>query len=123
MTTEKVSVTVRLDPDTISFLDNLAELQDRDRSYLIKQAVSNFLDEEYYAALRIRRAYARLGSLTRPTLPRGYRLVQDQQQARRTYRFGRLGGQECRLNQINAFVWYTGGSFAVRQFACERRAH
>jgi RHH-type rel operon transcriptional repressor/antitoxin RelB len=43
MTTEKVSVTVRLDPDTISFLDNLAELQDRDRSYLIKQAVSNFI--------------------------------------------------------------------------------
>jgi predicted transcriptional regulator len=44
MTTEKVSVTVRLEPDTIAFLDHLAEVQDRDRSYLIKQAVGNFVE-------------------------------------------------------------------------------
>ncbi len=43
MATEKVSVTVRLDQDTVSFLDRLAEVQDRDRSYLIKQAVGNFV--------------------------------------------------------------------------------
>lgn len=43
MTTDKVSVTVRLDQDTVAFLDQLAALQDRDRSYLIKQAVANFV--------------------------------------------------------------------------------
>jgi len=35
---------VRLDPDTVAFLNKLAELQDRDRSYLIKQAVGNFVE-------------------------------------------------------------------------------
>lgn len=43
MITEKVSVTVRLDPETVAFLDRLAEMEDRDRSYLIKQAVANFV--------------------------------------------------------------------------------
>jgi predicted transcriptional regulator len=43
MSTEKVGITVRLDPDTVAFLDRLAEVQDRDRSYLIKQAVGNFV--------------------------------------------------------------------------------
>lgn len=43
MTAEKVNVTVRLDPDTVAFLDKLAEVEDRDRSYMIKQAVANFV--------------------------------------------------------------------------------
>ncbi len=43
MSTEKVSVTVRLDPETVAFLDRLAEVEDRDRSYMIKQAVANFV--------------------------------------------------------------------------------
>jgi RHH-type transcriptional regulator, rel operon repressor / antitoxin RelB len=43
MTTDKVSVTVRLDEDTVAFLDRLAEVEERDRSYLIKQAVANFV--------------------------------------------------------------------------------
>lgn len=43
MSTEKISVTVRLDPETVAFLDRLAEVEDRDRSYLIKQAVANFV--------------------------------------------------------------------------------
>ena len=43
MTTEKVSVTVRLDQDTVAFLDQLAGVEDRDRSYMIKQAVANFV--------------------------------------------------------------------------------
>jgi predicted transcriptional regulator len=43
MTTEKVSVTVRLDQDTVAFLDKLAEVEDRDRSYMIKRAVANFV--------------------------------------------------------------------------------
>jgi RHH-type rel operon transcriptional repressor/antitoxin RelB len=56
MTTEKVSVTVRLDPDTISFLDRLAELQDRDRSYFIKQAVSNFIQLHRWQVEEIEKA-------------------------------------------------------------------
>jgi len=43
MTAEKVSITVRLDEDTVAFLDQLAEVEDRDRSYLIKKAVANFV--------------------------------------------------------------------------------
>lgn len=43
MTTEKINITVRLDQETIAFLDRLAEVEDRDRSYLIKQAVANFV--------------------------------------------------------------------------------
>jgi predicted transcriptional regulator len=43
MTAEKVNVTVRLDQDIVAFLDKLAEVEDRDRSYMIKQAVSNFV--------------------------------------------------------------------------------
>ncbi len=43
MTTEKVSVTVRLDQDTVAFLDKLAAVEDRDRSYIIKQAVASFV--------------------------------------------------------------------------------
>ena len=43
MTSEKVNITVRLDPDTVAFLDKLAEVEDRDRSYLIKRAVANFV--------------------------------------------------------------------------------
>lgn len=43
MTTEKVSVTVRLDQEDVAFLDRIAEVEDRDRSYLIKQAVANFI--------------------------------------------------------------------------------
>ncbi len=43
MTTEKVSVTIRLDQDTVAFLDRMAEVEDRDRSYMIKQAVNNFV--------------------------------------------------------------------------------
>jgi predicted transcriptional regulator len=43
MSTERVGITVRLDPDTVAFLDRLAKVQDRDRSYLIKQAVGEFV--------------------------------------------------------------------------------
>jgi RHH-type rel operon transcriptional repressor/antitoxin RelB len=43
MTAEKVSITVRLDQETVAFLDQIAEVEDRDRSYLIKQAVANFV--------------------------------------------------------------------------------
>lgn len=43
MSTEKVNITVRLDQDTVAFLDQLAEVEERDRSYMIKKAVANFV--------------------------------------------------------------------------------
>jgi predicted transcriptional regulator len=39
----KVNVTCRLETEEVAVLDRLAELMDRDRSYLIKQAVSEFI--------------------------------------------------------------------------------
>ena len=41
---EKISVTVRLDEETVAFLDTLGEVEDRDRSYLVRKAVANFVE-------------------------------------------------------------------------------
>lgn len=41
---EKVSITVRLDEETVTFLDKLGEVEDRDRSYLVRKAVANFVE-------------------------------------------------------------------------------
>jgi RHH-type transcriptional regulator, rel operon repressor / antitoxin RelB len=40
---EKINVTCRMTPDDIAFLDKLGTLWDRDRSYLIKKAVSDYI--------------------------------------------------------------------------------
>lgn len=40
---EKVNVTVRLDKEAVEFLDTLGKSLDRDRSYLIKEAVESFI--------------------------------------------------------------------------------
>ena len=40
---EKVNVTCRLNAEDVAFLDELATMKDRDRSYLIKQAVADFI--------------------------------------------------------------------------------
>ncbi|MGD0462106.1 MAG: ribbon-helix-helix protein, CopG family [Tepidisphaeraceae bacterium] len=40
---KSVNVTCRLDPDSVAFLDKLGENLDRDRSYLIKDAVRQYI--------------------------------------------------------------------------------
>jgi len=40
---EKVSITCKLNADDVAFLDKLAGMQDRDRTYLVKQAVGDFI--------------------------------------------------------------------------------
>ncbi|OJW25480.1 MAG: CopG family transcriptional regulator [Planctomycetales bacterium 71-10] len=40
---EKVNVTVRIDKDKVAALDELALSDDRDRSYLIKQAIDGYI--------------------------------------------------------------------------------
>ncbi|MEW4569536.1 ribbon-helix-helix protein, CopG family [Tautonia sp. JC769] len=40
---DKVNVTVRMDKEKVDMLDELAKSDDRDRSYLIKQAVDSYI--------------------------------------------------------------------------------
>jgi predicted transcriptional regulator len=52
------SVTFRLDDDKLQFLDQLAKSQDRDRSYLINQAVEDYLDVRRWQIEQIKKAVA-----------------------------------------------------------------
>ena len=46
------TISFRLDEEKIEALDGLAESVDRDRSYLLNEAVSNYLElHEYHASL------------------------------------------------------------------------
>jgi predicted transcriptional regulator len=53
---EKVSVTVRLDEDTVAFLDKLGEVEDRDRSYLVRKAVAIFVEHHRWRIEEIEKA-------------------------------------------------------------------
>jgi RHH-type transcriptional regulator, rel operon repressor / antitoxin RelB len=52
------SVTFRLDDDKLQFLDQLAKSQDRDRSYLINQAVESYIDVRRWHIEQIKQAVA-----------------------------------------------------------------
>jgi predicted transcriptional regulator len=52
------SVTFRLDDDKLQFLDQLAKSQDRDRSYLINQAVEGYLEVRRWHIEQIKKAVA-----------------------------------------------------------------
>jgi predicted transcriptional regulator len=51
-------VTFRIDDDKLQFLDQLAKAQDRDRSYLINQAVEVYLDVRRWHIEQIKQAVA-----------------------------------------------------------------
>lgn len=55
---EKITVTVRLDAEQVRFLDDLAEHFDRDRSYLIKQALHSYVSMHQRQLEDIRQAIA-----------------------------------------------------------------
>lgn len=55
---EKVSVTCKLNQEDVTFLDKLAEVTDRDRSYLIKQAVAAFIANQKWQVEEVERALA-----------------------------------------------------------------
>jgi predicted transcriptional regulator len=55
---EKFNVTVRLDADKIALLDDLAKADDRDRSYLIKTAIDEYLAYRQYRIDEIKKAIA-----------------------------------------------------------------
>jgi predicted transcriptional regulator len=52
------SVTFRLDDDKLQFLDQLAKSMDRDRSYLINQAVEGYLEVRRWHIEQIEKAVA-----------------------------------------------------------------
>jgi predicted transcriptional regulator len=55
---EKQNVTVRLETDTIAFLDQIAESQDRDRAWLMKRAIDDYVAHERWRIEDIRKAIA-----------------------------------------------------------------
>lgn len=55
---EKANVTVRLDKATIEQLDQFAAVADRDRSYLIKEAIDQYLELKQWQADEVKKAIA-----------------------------------------------------------------
>jgi RHH-type rel operon transcriptional repressor/antitoxin RelB len=55
---EKVSVTCKLNQEDVAFLDKLAGVTDRDRSYLIKQAVADFIAAQKWQIEEVEAAIA-----------------------------------------------------------------
>ena len=51
---EKQTVSFRLDSDKVSALDTLAEVLDRDRSYLLNEAVTAYLDVQRWQIEQIK---------------------------------------------------------------------
>jgi predicted transcriptional regulator len=59
---EKSNVTVRLEADKIAMLDELAKVDDRDRSYLIKVAIDEYLAHRQWRIDEIKKAIAEADS-------------------------------------------------------------
>ncbi len=55
---EKSNVTVRLEADKIALLDQMAKVDDRDRSYLIKVAIDQYLAYHQWRIEEIKKAIA-----------------------------------------------------------------
>ena len=55
---KKVNVTCRLDSDAVAFLDTLGKNVDRDRSYLIKDAVNHYIEMHRWQMEEIKKALA-----------------------------------------------------------------
>ena len=55
---ERVNVTCRLPVEDVQFLDTLADSMERDRSYLIKQAVAEYVASQRWQVEEIDKAIA-----------------------------------------------------------------
>jgi predicted transcriptional regulator len=55
---QKVNVTIRLEKEAVEFLDTLGKNLDRDRSYLIKEAVDSFITLHRWQIEEIKKAVA-----------------------------------------------------------------
>jgi predicted transcriptional regulator len=57
-TMSKVNVTVRLEEECVAYLDELSQIDDRDRSYLIKEAIESYLRQRRWQIEEVRKAVA-----------------------------------------------------------------
>jgi len=55
---EKINVTVRMDAGKVKFLDKLADTDDRDRSYLINEAVESYIAMRQWQIEEIKKGLA-----------------------------------------------------------------
>lgn len=55
---EKINVTVRMEKDMVAFLDEWGQASDRDRSYLIKEAVASYISLHKWQLEEIKKAIA-----------------------------------------------------------------
>ena len=55
---DKVNVTLRLDKDKVALLDQFAQSDDRDRTYLIKHAIDGYLQMRQWQIDEINKAIA-----------------------------------------------------------------
>jgi predicted transcriptional regulator len=53
---DKHTISFRLDPEKVSALDTLAEALDRDRSYLLNEAVAAYLEVQQWQIEQIQRS-------------------------------------------------------------------
>jgi predicted transcriptional regulator len=52
------TITARVDPETVAFLDELAATMDRDRSYLINEALEQYIAHRRWMVEEIQKAVA-----------------------------------------------------------------
>jgi predicted transcriptional regulator len=52
------TITARVDPEKVAFLDALADAQDRDRSYLVNEALDQYIAHRRWMVEEIRKAVA-----------------------------------------------------------------
>ena len=52
----KQNITVRLDPETVRQLDQMAQVMDRDRSWLMSRAIERYIEDEAWQVRAIREA-------------------------------------------------------------------
>jgi predicted transcriptional regulator len=65
----KQNVTVRLDPETVRRLDQMAQAMDRDRAWLMSQAIERYVEEEAWQVAAIREAVRKVKSGKAKLLP------------------------------------------------------
>jgi predicted transcriptional regulator len=58
----KQNVTVRLDPETIRCLDQMAQAMDRDRAWLMSHAIERYVEEEAWQVAAILEAVMKVKS-------------------------------------------------------------
>ena len=65
----KQNVTVRLDPETVERLDQMAKAMDRDRSWLMSHAIERYVEDEAWQVEEIRKAVEKVKSGNAKLIP------------------------------------------------------